>query len=68
MAVDFGCAQQRNIGLMAADPAWREMVARLSTVPTRSAQLWLDATEAEAYREHLSRARKTTQARVRRTS
>jgi hypothetical protein len=33
--------------LVAADPAWRAMVDRVSTVATRSAQLWLDATEAE---------------------
>ena len=33
--------------LVAADPAWRRMVDRVATVATRSAQLWLDAAEAE---------------------
>jgi uncharacterized protein with NAD-binding domain and iron-sulfur cluster len=47
LAVSVGMVPHVAAELMAAEPAWRDMVARLSTVPTRSAQLWLDATEAE---------------------
>ena len=47
LAVSVGMVPHVAAELIAADPAWRHMVDRTATVATRSAQLWLDATEAE---------------------
>ena len=47
LAVSVGMLPHVAAELVAADPAWRDMVDRLATVATRSAQLWFDATEAE---------------------
>jgi hypothetical protein len=46
-AVSVGMVPHVAAELMAADPAWRSMVDRVATVATRSAQLWLDASERE---------------------
>jgi uncharacterized protein with NAD-binding domain and iron-sulfur cluster len=47
LAVSVGMVPHVAGELIAADPAWRRMVDGIATVATRSAQLWLDATEAE---------------------
>ena len=47
LAVSVGMVPHVAAELMAADPAWRSMVDRVATVATRSAQLWLDASERE---------------------
>jgi uncharacterized protein with NAD-binding domain and iron-sulfur cluster len=47
LAVSVGMLPHVAADLVAADPAWRSMVDRVATVATRSAQLWLDASEAE---------------------
>jgi uncharacterized protein with NAD-binding domain and iron-sulfur cluster len=47
LAVSVGMIPHVAGELIAAEPAWRDMVDRLSTVATRSAQLWFDATESE---------------------
>jgi len=47
LAVSVGMVPHVAAELLAADPAWRLMVDRTATVATRSAQLWLDASEAE---------------------
>ena len=47
LAVSVGMVPHVAAELVAADPAWRRMVDEVTTVATRSAQLWLDATEPE---------------------
>ena len=47
LAVSLGMVPHVAAELVAADPAWRDMVDRVATVATRSAQLWLDASESE---------------------
>jgi hypothetical protein len=47
LAVSVGMLPHVAADLLAADPAWRRMVDEVATVATRSAQLWLDATEAD---------------------
>ena len=47
LAVSVGMVPHVAAELLAADPAWRSMVDRIATVATRSAQLWLDASERE---------------------
>ena len=47
LAVSVGMVPPVAADLVAADPAWRAMVDHVPTVATRSAQLWLDASEAE---------------------
>jgi hypothetical protein len=47
LAVSLGMIPHVASELVAADTAWRDMVDSVATVATRSAQLWLDATESE---------------------
>jgi uncharacterized protein with NAD-binding domain and iron-sulfur cluster len=47
LAVSLGMIPYVATELVAANKAWQDMVASVATVATRSAQLWLDATEAE---------------------
>lgn len=47
LAVSLGMIPHVASELVAADAAWRDMVDSVATVATRSAQLWLDATESE---------------------
>jgi hypothetical protein len=47
LAVSVGMVPLVAPDLLAADRAWRDMVAHVPTVATRAAQLWLDATESE---------------------
>ena len=47
LAVSLGMVPHVAAELIASSPAWERMVAEVSTVATRSAQLWLGATEAE---------------------
>lgn len=47
LAVSLGMVPHVAADLVAADPAWRNMVERVGTVATRSAQLWLNASESE---------------------
>ncbi|TFV87047.1 amine oxidase [Blastococcus sp. CT_GayMR16] len=47
LAVSVGMVPHVAAELVAADPAWQTMVDRVATVGTRSAQLWLDASERE---------------------
>jgi hypothetical protein len=47
LAVSVGMVPHVAAELMAADPAWRSTVDRVATVATRSAQLWLDSSEAD---------------------
>ena len=47
LAVSVGMVPFVGAELLDADDRWRHMVADLGTVATRSAQLWLDATEDE---------------------
>jgi uncharacterized protein with NAD-binding domain and iron-sulfur cluster len=47
LAVSLGMVPHVASELVAADPAWRDMVANVATVATHAAQLWLDATESE---------------------
>jgi uncharacterized protein with NAD-binding domain and iron-sulfur cluster len=47
LAVSLGMIPHVASELVAGDSAWRNMVDSLATVATRSAQLWLDATESE---------------------
>jgi uncharacterized protein with NAD-binding domain and iron-sulfur cluster len=47
LAVSLGMIPHVASELVAADNGWRDMVDSVATVATRSAQLWLDATESE---------------------
>jgi uncharacterized protein with NAD-binding domain and iron-sulfur cluster len=47
LAVSLGMIPYVASELLAANKAWRDMVDSVATVATRSAQLWLDATESE---------------------
>ncbi len=47
LAVSLGMVPFVASELVDADRAWRDMVNRVATVATRSAQLWLTATESE---------------------
>ncbi|MGH8913676.1 MAG: FAD-dependent oxidoreductase [Acidimicrobiia bacterium] len=47
LAVSLGMVPYVASELVIADRAWRGMVNRVATVATRSAQLWLTATESE---------------------
>ena len=47
LAVSLGMVPYVASELVGADRAWRDMVDRVATVATRSAQLWLTATESE---------------------
>jgi uncharacterized protein with NAD-binding domain and iron-sulfur cluster len=47
LAVSLGMIPHVASELVASDNAWRDMVDSVATVATRSAQLWLDATESE---------------------
>jgi uncharacterized protein with NAD-binding domain and iron-sulfur cluster len=47
LAVSLGMIPHVASELVASDDAWRDMVDSVATVATRSAQLWLDATESE---------------------
>src|ERR687897_195825 len=47
LAVSLGMIPHVASELVAANSAWRKMVDSVATVATRSAQLWLDATESE---------------------
>lgn len=47
LAVSLGMIPHVAPELLAANRAWRDMVDRVATVGTRSAQLWLNATESE---------------------
>ena len=47
LAVSLGMIPHVASELVAANNAWRNMVDSVATVGTRSAQLWLDATESE---------------------
>jgi uncharacterized protein with NAD-binding domain and iron-sulfur cluster len=47
LAVSLGMIPHVDTELVAADKGWRDMADSVATVATHSAQLWLDATEAE---------------------
>ena len=47
LAVSLGMVPYVASELLTASKAWRDMVDSVATVATRSAQLWLDATESE---------------------
>jgi hypothetical protein len=47
LAVSLGMVPHVASELILADRAWRDMVEEVATVATRSAQLWLSATESE---------------------
>jgi uncharacterized protein with NAD-binding domain and iron-sulfur cluster len=47
LAVSLGMVPHVASELLTASKAWRDMVDSLATVATRSAQLWLNATESE---------------------
>lgn len=47
LAVSLGMVPHVASELILADRAWRDMVDEVATVATRSAQLWLSATESE---------------------
>ena len=47
LAVSLGMVPYVASELVGADRAWRDMVDRVATVATRSAQLWLTATESD---------------------
>jgi uncharacterized protein with NAD-binding domain and iron-sulfur cluster len=47
LAVSLGMVPEVAADLIAAEPAWQRMVGEVATVATRSAQLWLRATDAE---------------------
>jgi uncharacterized protein with NAD-binding domain and iron-sulfur cluster len=47
LAVSLGMVPQVAGELIDAEPAWQRMVGEVATVATRSAQLWLRATDAE---------------------
>lgn len=47
LAVSVGMVPHVAADLVAANPAWGHMVEQVATVATRSAQLWLNASETE---------------------
>ncbi len=47
LAVSVGMVPHVASELVQADPRWRRMVEKVATVATHSAQLWLNASEAE---------------------
>ena len=47
LAVSVGMVPHVAAELVAAAPAWRRMIDEVATVATRSAQLWLDASEPD---------------------
>lgn len=47
LAVSVGMVEHAAPSLVAASPRWADMVGNVATVATRSAQLWLEPTEAK---------------------